>query len=150
MIEYSNKKLRLVGDFIRKRREALRMSQRALGQLFEPPVSTQFVSNVERGVTPLPPIHVPVLAKVLGVSDAEIMALLEREYSMKLTGRLGKGADEASGESDALPSLVIVRSDYDFMRNLYDAYRNADPKTREAFGTVCESILKVPKSSLPS
>ena len=44
------KQPKLVGAFIRQRREALGLSQRALGLLFSPPVTTQFISNVERGV----------------------------------------------------------------------------------------------------
>ena len=84
-----NKKIKLVGEFIRKRREALKMSQRSLGLMFDPPVTTQFISNVERGVTPLPPTHIPVLAKALTVSPSEITVLLEKEYAMKLSGRLG-------------------------------------------------------------
>ncbi len=51
----------IVGAFIRQRRETLGLSQRALGQLFQPPVTTQFISNVERGVTPLPPVHISTL-----------------------------------------------------------------------------------------
>lgn len=125
------------------------MSQRALGMLFTPPVSTQFISNVERGVTPLPPVHVPTLAKALMTGDAEIMGLLEKEYALKLNGRLGK-AVEAGPESDTLPSLVVAAEDYEFMRSLYDAYRGSDQKTKHAFSTVCESILKVPKASIPS
>lgn len=146
MIEQS-KKLKLVGEFIRKRRESLRMSQRALGQLFSPPVSTQFISNVERGVTPLPPVHVPVLAKALMSQDAEIMSLLEREYAVKLTGRLGKSVEEQSIDGNGASSLSISGQDYAFMRSLYDAFRVADPQTRQAFATVCESILKVQRSS---
>ena len=83
MVE-SNKKFKLVGDFIKKRREDLGISQRSLGLGFNPPVTTQFISNVERGVTPLPPIHVPVLAKALSTDEAEILALLEKEYAMRL------------------------------------------------------------------
>jgi hypothetical protein len=93
-------------------------------------------------------MHIPVLAKALMVNDSELMVLLEREYALKLTGRLGKTAEmSANGESAASPSLAIANTDYDFMRSLYDAYRMADPKTRQAFATVCESILNVPKSS---
>src|SRR3954469_19062686 len=97
------KRPKLVGEFIRKRREALGLSQRALGLLFEPAVTTQFISNVERGVTPLPPAHVPTLAKALLVSEDEIMSLLEREYSLKLSGRLGKMASGA-GAGDMKPN----------------------------------------------
>ena len=148
----SFKKLRLVGEFIRKKREALRMSQRALGMVFQPPVSTQFISNVERGVTPLPPIHVPTLAKALQISESEIMALLEKEYAMKLNGRLGKTVQstgpEASGSHGM--SISVAQGDYEFMRHLYEALRGADGKTREAFSAACESILHVPQSGLPS
>ena len=146
------KQPRPVGAFIRQRREALGLSQRALGQLFDPPVTTQFISNVERGVTPLPPTHVPTLTKSLLVSEQELMALLEKEYTMKLTGRLGHGPDGAEAPAamtDVLPHLVITPNDYEFMRALYDAIRQADPKTRQAFFTVCESLLSLtmrPKS----
>ncbi|MBI2711551.1 MAG: helix-turn-helix domain-containing protein [Bdellovibrio sp.] len=143
------KRLKLVGDFIRKRREALRMSQRALGMLFTPAVSTQFISNVERGVTPLPPVHVPILAKALMTPDSEIMNLLEKEYALKLNGRLGKSLESVPAEG-ALPTLVVASEDYQFVRSLYDAYRSSDHKTKQAFATVCESILKVPKTVLPT
>lgn len=151
MVELA-KQAKLVGNFIRQRREALGLSQRALGLLFSPPVTTQFISNVERGVTPLPPIHVPILTRALLVSEDEIMGLLEREYVLKLSGRLGKvegnghaGAN-GNGASLANATLVTAPNDYDFMRRLYDAYRQADPKTRQAFGTVCESLLSMPKA----
>src|SRR5207237_118351 len=125
--------------------------QRALGLLFTPAVTTQFISNVERGVTPLPPAHVPTLAKALQVAGAEIMALLEREYSAKLSGRLGRtgdmmaqsiGTDSAAISAEIL-ALSIENDHYAFMSDLYDAWRKADPKTRQAFATVCETILNL-------
>lgn len=139
----SSKRTKLVGEFIRKRRESMGLSQRALGQLFNPPVTTQFISNVERGVTPLPPTHIPVLAKALSISDSEIMALLEREYAMKLNGRLGKVGDE-NGKSD-YPALSVSIADYAFMKKLYDAYKGADSSTQQAFHSACEGVLKVSK-----
>ncbi|MBC7396603.1 MAG: helix-turn-helix transcriptional regulator, partial [Bdellovibrionales bacterium] len=39
-----------VGAFIRQKREEKGFSQKELGQKFEPPVTTQFVSNLERGI----------------------------------------------------------------------------------------------------
>jgi transcriptional regulator with XRE-family HTH domain len=162
----TTKRPRIVGDFIRRRREALGISQRALGLLFSPPVTTQFISNVERGVTPLPPAHVPTLTKALMISEGEILELLEKEFTYKLSGRM-RGVGNSEGEpsvylssdptggtpglSRALPALTVEAADFDFIRGLYDAYRRADPKTQQAFATVCESILKVKlaqKSSL--
>lgn len=140
-------KPKLIGSFIRQRREALGLSQRKLGLLFNPTVTTQFISNVERGVTPLPPAHIPGISKALLVKEEEITALLEREYTLKLSERLGKGEAVASiapadGENP-FPTLVIANRDFDFMRRVYDAYRRADTKTQLAFGTLCESLLGV-------
>src|SRR5579884_1380614 len=126
-----NKRPRLVGNYIRSRREALGLSQRALGLLFTPAVTTQFISNVERGVTPLPPAHVPTLAKALSVSDAEIMNLLEKEYSLKLNERLGRPEGSAdhdlgtSGGGVGPPGLTIAPGDLEFMQSLYNAYKQA-------------------------
>lgn len=145
----SSKKTRLVGEFIKKKRVALALSQKELGMLFNPPVTTQFISNVERGVTPLPPTHVVFLAKALSTSESEFMTLLEKEYAQKLNERLGKQGDEISGiGSGVLPSMLVSRADFDFMKNLYDAYQEADSSTKQAFATVCESILKLPKAPL--
>jgi len=145
------KRPRLVGEFIRKRREALNISQRALGLLFQPPVTTQFISNVERGVTPLPPTHVPTLAQALQVNEGELLALLEKEYTLKLSGKLGKGEELQSVTASSpsaqslLNGLEISTPDLSFMKTLYSAYKQADPKTRQAFATVCETILQISK-----
>ena len=135
------KRPRLVGGFIRNRRETIGLSQRALGLLFVPPVTTQFISNVERGVTPLPPAHVPTLSRALNISEIELMNLLEREYSAKLNERLGRPELGQSGTD--MPGLTIAPGDLPFMQSLYDAYKQADTKTRETFANVCESILNV-------
>ena len=132
------KRPKIVGDFIRKRRTALKLSQRALGVLFQPPVTTQFISNVERGVTPLPPVHVSTLAQALQVPAETLMDLLEREYALKLNGRLGRSAEEHS--SPAPQEL--------FLKELRDAFLRADVKTRDAFAALCESVLHVPKRPL--
>jgi transcriptional regulator with XRE-family HTH domain len=161
----SVKRPKIVGNFIRQRREALNLSQRALGLLFDPPVTTQFISNVERGVTPLPPAHVPTLTRALQVSEAEIMGLLEKEYTMKLSGRLGLVAQEQDGmlaEAGAIvipmnalsPSgfghsnnhLSVSSHDLEFMRKLYDAYKAADSQTRQNFASLCETVLNVQRN----
>lgn len=122
---------KIVGNFLRRKREELNLSQRALGLLFDPPVTTQFISNVERGVTPLPPAHVPTLAKALQVSDTELMGLLEKEYTHKLSGRLGLAHDAAASP------------EYDFVQSVYQAYQMADSQTRQAFAGLCQSMLNI-------
>lgn len=127
----STNRPKIVGNFLRRKREALNLSQRALGLLFDPPVTTQFISNVERGVTPLPPAHVPTLARALQVSDTELMGLLEKEYTHKLSGRLG------------LPQEPAVTPEYDFVQSVYQAYQLADSQTRQAFAGLCQSMLNI-------
>lgn len=150
------KKARIVGEFIKQKRESLRMSQRALGMMFEQPVSTQFISNLERGVTPLPPAHVPTLAKALMTSEQELMALLEKEYAIKLSGRLGKTSSEpgsVQAYNSMKPVLEVAATDLEFMRKVYEGYRCADGQARQAFAAACENLLKTslsPKSNLPS
>src|SRR5207248_2812738 len=113
------KRPKLVGSFIRQRRESLGLSQRALGLLFTPAVTTQFISNLERGVTPLPPAHVSTLARALSVAEDELTTLLSKEYSLKLSGRIGKLPDSAPDGTALAPilpgqSLAVLPTDYDF------------------------------------
>lgn len=125
------------------------LSQRALGQMFTPPVTTQFISNLERGVTPLPPNHVPTLTQALRIEESELMSLLEKEYAAKLSGRLGRPAADAAGNggdgASAQHTLAVASEHYNFMRNLYDAFRIADKNKREEFAGVCESLLRIPR-----
>ncbi len=140
----------LVGQFIRRRREALHLSQRALGLLFTPAVTTQFISNVERGVTPLPPSHVPTLTQALQITENELLTLMEQEYTLKLSHRLGKknqpsGTITQAAVPDGHFPLPIVHTDFNFMKKLYDAFSKADAKTKTTFLTVCESIFNLSK-----
>lgn len=132
----SRKRPKIVGNFIREKREQLGLSQRSLGQLFTPPVTTQFISNVERGVTPLPPSHVPTLAQALSIPEEEIMEVLEREYAEKLSGKLGK-------EGNGVATMVIEVNDHEVMTQIYQAYRKANPHQRENFVSQCRNLLKI-------
>lgn len=144
-----NQRPKLVGQYIRQKREARSLSQRALGQLFDPPVTTQFISNLERGVTPLPPNHIPTLSRVLAINETELVGLLEKEYAMKLTGRAGlNGLNGLNGSNGSVQiTLQVQPNDLPFMRLLYDAFRTADVKTQQSFMNLCESMLNLPKSS---
>lgn len=137
-IQKNGKKLTLIGNFIRSKRETLNLSQKALGQLLDPPVTTQFISNVERGVTPLPPAHVPTLAKALSVNPDEIMVVLEREYALRLSDRLGQERP-VSGSSH----MIVAHDDLRFLQAIYEAYRHSDGEKKQAFRTVCESVLGI-------
>ena len=148
MVDSEKKSLKIgykiVGSYIRRKREALKLSQRALGQLFTPSVTTQFISNVERGVTPLPPNHIETLAQALKTPKEELKLLLEKEYALKLSTKLG---DNEAQEQDpsSQKQIKVSPQDYPFMSQFYNAYQLADEKSRNALLAVCESILNVQK-----
>lgn len=133
------KSSKIVGTYIKQRRQALDLSQRALGQMLTPPVTTQFISNLERGVTPLPLSHLSHLAKALQIQEAELTSLLEKEYAFKLSHRLG--FENGSGTELALNhrSLQVSPEDYELMKKIYEAYKNSDAKIQEAFLVFCET-----------
>jgi transcriptional regulator with XRE-family HTH domain len=133
------KKPKLVGAFIRERRVQAGLSQKALGMLFVPPVTTQFISNVERGVTPFPPAHLSTLIQALAISYDEILKLLEQEYAYKLNDRvkietapvqLSPGQVEPSADE---VSVLIKKQDLTFISNLYRSYSQVDSSTQQKF-----------------
>ena len=135
----------LVGSFLRTRRESVKLSQRQLGLRFKPPVTTQFISNLERGVTPLPAHHIPTLAKELQLSEAELLSLLEREYAQKINDRIHREPTEAEPgvTPSTLRNIVVQEKDAEFIRSIYHAFSLADPETQRHFVSMCEKILRV-------
>ena len=139
-----------VGAFIRQRRESLKLSQKALGQLFSPAVTTQFVSNVERGITPLPTNHIPKVIEALQIPEKELMALFEKDYVHRLSHKMGKDgfkfnpqphSDHHSGPGEH--HLKIDPEYWSFFNQLYYAYSHADWESRKGFHQVCESLFKI-------
>src|SRR6185369_16609064 len=91
-----------VGSFIRQKREEKGLSQKELGQKFEPAVTTQFVSNLERGITPVPAVHITALVRALDIVEAELMVLMEKEYAAKLTHKIAGQHMEHNENSPAV------------------------------------------------
>jgi hypothetical protein len=109
-------------------------------------VTTQFISNIERGVTPLPPVHIPTLVRALNLGETELLAVLEREYAAKISSRVGR--PDLAGGSAGIPGFRIADEDRAYFQALYDSYRQSDPKTREAFQSVCDTLLRTPKPQM--
>ncbi len=133
----------IVGLFLREKREAAGLSQRALGQLFDPPVTTQFISNIERGVTPLPPVHISTIVRALNLPETELLTVLEREYAAKISTRVGR--PDLAGVMAGAAGFRIADEDRAYFQALYDSYRQSDSKTRDAFQSVCDTLLGTPK-----
>lgn len=78
---YSHK----TGSIIKKARLAKGMTQKALSvQMGWKVQNTQTVSNLERGVAPMPPKYIDRLSFVLGVQEYEISHAMIEDYSNAL------------------------------------------------------------------
>ena len=121
-----------VGSFIRQKREVKGFSQKELGQKFEPPVTTQFVSNLERGITPIPAVHIQALVKSLELNEQELMILMEKEYAAKLTHKIaGQHTDFNSETAPAV--MVVAKQDEEFFKWIVQSYNNLSDVDRAAF-----------------
>lgn len=121
-----------VGAFIRQKREDKGYSQKELGQKFEPPVTTQFVSNLERGITPIPAVHIQALVKTLELNEQELMVLMEKEYAAKLTHKIAGQHFEHSSEG-APAVIVIAKHDEEFFKWIVQSYNNLSDVDRAQF-----------------
>lgn len=125
----------MVGEFIRKHRERSGLSQRELGLQFQPPVTTQFISNMERGVTPLPATHLPKLAQLLKVSEKDILQVVQKDYALRVSGRAGLG--------DAIYNALAGDMDQAFLDRVANAYRQGTPEARIRFADFCKSLFQI-------
>ena len=122
-----------VGSFIRQKREEKGFSQKELGQKFEPPVTTQFVSNLERGITPVPANHIQSLVKNLALNESELMVLMEKEYAAKLTHKIAGHGDHGHGRESAPAVLVVARQDEEFFKWVIQSFNNLSDVDRAQF-----------------
>ena len=120
-----------VGAFIRQKREEKGLSQKELGQKFEPAVTTQFVSNLERGITPVPAVHINALVRALEIREQELMILMEKEYAAKLTHKIAGQHFESNENSPAV--LVVPKQDEDFFKWIVASYNNLSEVDRAQF-----------------
>ena len=132
------RRITLVGDFIRNRRQALKISQQKLGQLLTPPVTTQFMSNIERGITPLPTHHLSCLARALKIKEHDLSELMEKELKLKFLGKIG-GISKPANEMIA----AVKNHDVEFINKIYAAYQAADSATQKTFKEVSAALLKM-------
>ena len=131
-----------VGAFIRQKREEKHFSQKELGQKFSPAVTTQFISNLERGITPIPAVHIQALVKSLELNEHELMALMEKEYAAKLTHKIAGQHMEHSGEG-APAILVVPKQDEEFFKFIAQSYNNLSDVDRAQFRAQIQSWFEL-------
>jgi len=131
-----------VGSFIRQKREEKRLSQKELGQKLNPPVTTQFISNLERGITPVPAVHIQAIVKSLEVNEHELMALMEKEYAAKLTHKIAGHHGEHAGEG-APAVMVVAKQDEEFFKFVLQSYNNLSDLDRTQFRAQIQSWFEL-------
>jgi len=145
----AGKQTRLIGAYIRQKREILGLSQRELGQRLTPPVTTQFISNMERGVTPLPAVHIHAIAQALGVPEGEITQIMEKEFLLRITEKTrtaGAAADSlpTEGTQEETKALLVRESYYEFFVRLDEILPQASLPQLDALAHLCESQFRIP------
>ena len=130
-----------VGAFIRQKREEKHLSQKELGQKFSPAVTTQFVSNLERGITPVPAVHIQALVKGLDLNEHELMALMEKEYAAKLTHKIAGQHTEHAADAPAV--LVVAKHDEEFFKFIAQSYNNLSDVDRAQFRAQIQSWFEL-------
>jgi hypothetical protein len=125
-------------------------------------VTTQFISNIERGVTPLPPAHISTLTRALKIPEEDLMHTLEREYSMKISNRVGRPElamqDYVPGgltpgqyarapiDSSDQSVLSIESGDRALFAKIYEGYKSADETVKESFQNMADTVLHLSKT----
>ncbi len=151
----------LVGSYIKRARQLKKLSQKDLAAAFHPPVTVQFISNLERGISLLPLNQLARLQKALGLDEWTLLDLLVSEYTLKLSLKLAElQADETTpGKSDkkskawlkgggsatsSVPwgTLVVEQQDVGWIRNFYHHYRLADKMTKQVFFLSLQSLIR--------
>lgn len=69
---------KLVGQFIREMREKRNLSQGDVAKLLSLKTA-QSISNIERGVSPLPRAKIKKLSEILGIPKSDLMSVALRE-----------------------------------------------------------------------
>jgi len=72
-----------LGQAIKAAREGRGVTQRSLADALGL-TSAQFVSNIERGIAPLPAHYIPILCRLLGMSEKMLIDLATEAYRRRM------------------------------------------------------------------
>jgi len=116
----------ILGKFIKKRRTALNLTQRELASSLGLKTS-QFISNIERGIAHIPPSKMNDFASVLQVEVSELGLLLAES----LKSRLNDKTRQYSENSDP------------FIEKFLCVWASASEQDRELIKSLVSRVLKI-------
>lgn len=126
----------ILGNYLKSKRELVGLSQKILGSKMNPPVTTQFISNIERGITPLPMAHFKAMADALSIPPRELVDVMEAEYSSKL--------QELVIDKDPKISVRVSEQEKPFLESFIQSYLKANSEKKEIIRKTLESLLELP------
>ena len=119
-----------LGRFLRKKREASSLTQGELANKLGF-ASSQFVSNIERGVSLIPVSRIKDYSELLGLNSVELSKLMSQALSDKVVKKTTKKLD-----------LEIAPKD-PFIEAFAAAWQTAGEKERECIKIVAEKVLGI-------
>ena len=114
----------MVGGFIKKRRTVLKLTQKQLSESLGF-TSSQFISNLERGVAEIPPSRIKDFANILQVDPSEMAKLVSESLKRKVFMKT-----DAIGEDP-------------FMDQFLTAWSTASEQDRDLIKTLISKVLKI-------
>lgn len=144
-----NQKKSFIGNYIKEKRILLGLSQKDLGLALNGSVTTQFISNIERGITPLPARHLETIAKALKAPPEELLLLLEKDYAQKVVFKtsLDTFAKQNREEETSKKFFFAEGTEGNFLLKIQETFKKLDPKEKVHLIDSIEGLLKEKKKS---
>ncbi len=131
---YSPSMGKIVGQFIRDMREKRNLSQGDVAKLLSLKTA-QSISNIERGVSPLPRAKIKKLSEILGIPKSELMSVALREVQDRYA--------KAAGVS-GMPSLThegLSKEEQSLVSTLISELRESDANRKTELKLAIRKVL---------
>ena len=125
---------KIVGQFIRGMREKRNLSQGDVAKLLSLKTA-QSISNIERGVSPLPRAKIKKLSEILGIAKNELMSVALREVQDRYARAAG-----VNGAATLAPE-GLSREDVSLVQTLISELKESDTGRKTELKLAVRKIL---------
>ena len=125
---------KLVGQFIREMREKRNLSQGDVAKLLSLKTA-QSISNIERGVSPLPKAKIKKLSEILGISKSDLMSVALREVQ----DRYARAAGVAGG--NVITPEGLNKDEMALVQTLVSEFRGSDGDRKTELKLALRKVL---------
>lgn len=118
----------LLGKFLRKLRVKHKLSQKAVATKLGLK-SSQFISNIERGLSQIPSSKICEFAKILNFEADDLAKMLSESYKNKICKRNSLNKNDSDDDI--------------FLKNFIIGWRTADEKDKESLKIIISKMLNI-------